>query len=109
MARDDQGRLRLQLLGLVDEHAHIIGVRAEVGDLVQRRRGNSAEIRRRSPTRRGSSDRGRRRSGRAGKALGEESVLHNARRAGCYARRISSIRRQDVRQRGYAYRMSSGR
>lgn len=96
MARNDQGRLRLQLLGLVHEHAYIIGVRAEVGDLVQRRRRNSAEIRRRRAAGRGRSDRGRGRSGRARKALGEESVLFNASRAGCCTQRISSIRRNDV-------------
>lgn len=40
VAGDDQGRARGDDLGLVYEHADVVGVGAEVGDLVERGRGD---------------------------------------------------------------------
>ena len=87
VAGDDQSGVGLDVLRLVHEHADVVWVRAEVGDLVEGRRGNGAQAagcsargRARRPWRDGGRgcSRGRRGRGRARQALGVVGIDHGA-------------------------------
>ena len=87
VAGDDQSGVGLDVLRLVHEHANVVRVRAEVGDLVEGRRGNGAQAAGRGARRRASRprrnggrrcSRGRRGRGRARQALGVVGIDHGA-------------------------------